>query len=129
MKPGFDPGIERHLEITVTEQMSPVFDGVVIHRCYSTWSLVHHMEIAARMVLKDFLEADEEGLGVHIDVDHLHPCKVGQTVCVRAKLIEATSRRAVCEVTAHHGERLLARGTQVQAVLKRSTIEKLIQQS
>ena len=39
-------------EITtrVTEDMCPAFDGVIVHRLYSTWSMAEHMELAARMV-------------------------------------------------------------------------------
>lgn len=126
MKPDFNPGIVREVQATVTEDMCPAFDGVVVHRCYSTWSLVHHMELAARRVLVDYLDDDEEGLGVHISVDHVAPCPVGRTVRVRAELTAVEGNRVICDVTAHDGPRLLARGKQIQAVLKAAHIDRLI---
>jgi fluoroacetyl-CoA thioesterase len=132
MKPGFQPGIAREVTITVTEDMCPAFDGVLVHPCYSTWSMVHHMEIAARKVLVDFLEAHEEGIGAHVSVDHLAPCRLGKPVCVRAELVEVSSDhhpRVVCEVTAWDGERLLGRGKQVQVVMHKEKLVRLIERS
>jgi len=132
MKPGFRPGIVREITIVVTEDMCPSFDGVIIHRCYSTWSLVHHMEIAARKVLADFLEDHEEGIGSHVSAEHLAPCRLGKTVRVRAELTEITADhhpRVICELTAYDGERLLARGTQVQVVMDKEKLTRLIERS
>ena len=126
MKPGFLPGIARDVTAVVTEAMCPAFGGIVVHRCYSTWSLVHHMELAARLVLVDFLEEDEEGVGAHVSVDHLAPCPVGRTVRVRAELTEVSGKRVVCAVTAYDGDRLLARGTQVQVVMNKDKLRRYI---
>ena len=129
MKPGFQPGIRREITITVTEEMCPAFDGVVVHRCYSTWSVAHHFELAARKVLADYLEEDEEGIGAHVSVDHLAPCPVGRTVRVRATLVEVNGRRVVCEVEAYDGSRLLARGRQVQVVMNKQRLKEYIERS
>jgi predicted thioesterase len=131
MKPGFQPGIRRELTVTVTEEMCPAFGGVVVHRCYSTWS-AHHFELAARMVLVDFLEAHEEGVGGHISVDHLAPCPVGRTVTVAATLTEVARERNIrvwCDVTAHQSERLLAKGRQLQIVMNKEHLTRYIERS
>jgi predicted thioesterase len=130
MKPGFLPGVAREIHVVVTEEMCPAFDGVVVHRCYSTWSMVHHMEIAARKVLVDFLEPHEEGIGAHVSVDHLSPCPVGRTVRVRAELTEVTADRhprVICKVTAHDDHRLLAQGLQIQVVMNKSHLKKYLE--
>lgn len=111
--------------MVVTEAMCPAFNGVVVHRCLSTWSLVHQMEIAARNVLADYLEDGEEGIGGHVSVDHLSPCGVGRTVRVRAELIEISADhhpRVTCRVTAWDGERKLAQGRQVQVVMDKGRL-------
>lgn len=128
MKPGFSPGIERQVQRVVTEDMCPAFDGVVVHRVYSTWSMVHHMELAARRVLADFLDDDEEGIGVRVAVDHKAPAPVGRTVTVRAVLREVRHRMAICRVTAWDGDRLLGEGEQVQMVLKKNKLNRLIEE-
>ncbi len=126
MKDAFEPGVVREIEVVVTEDMCPAFDGVVVHRVYSTWSMVHHMELAARRLLVDYLEADEEGIGTRIAVDHCSPAPVGTRVRVRAELTELRNNRVVCRVTAWHGERLLGDGEQVQVVMKKDQLRALI---
>ena len=132
MKAGFEPGIIRSLEVTVTPDMCPAFDGVVVHRVYSTWSVAHHFEIAARKVLVDFLESGEEGVGSHVSVDHLAPCPVGGQVRVVAELIEVTRdrhTRVVCECRAFCGEKLLAKGLQVQVVMDKEHLKRYLERS
>jgi predicted thioesterase len=126
MKAGFDPGIVREVRVEVTEDMCPAFDGVVVHRVYSTWSLVHHMEIAARKVLVDYLEDHEEGFGVHISIDHHAPARVGKIVTVQAELTDVRHNRVVCELKAFDGDRMLATGVQVQAVLPKEKIKRIL---
>ncbi|MEK6675717.1 MAG: hypothetical protein AABZ47_08690 [Planctomycetota bacterium] len=132
MKPDFNPGIVREILFTITPHMCPAFDGVLIHRCCSTWSLVHQMEIAARKILVDYLEVHEEGIGASVSVEHLAPCIVGRQVRVQARLTEINHRRhprVICEVTAHDSERLLAKGTQTQVVMNKEHLRQYIERS
>ena len=132
MKPGFEPGLVREMDVEVTEAMCPAFDGVIVHRCYSTWSVAHHFELAARLVLAEFLEEDEEGVGAHVSVDHLAPCPVGRHVRIRAELVEVAEERhtrVVCTVSAHDGNRLLAEGRQVQIVMNKDKLKAHIERS
>ena len=132
MKAGFAPGIVREVWVVVTEDMCPSFDGAVVHRVYSTWSAGHHFEIAARKVLGDFLEDHEEGVGSYLCVEHLAPCPVGRRVRVRAELVEVTREhhpRVICEAAAYDGERLLAKGRQVQVVMNKEHLRRYIERS
>ena len=132
MKAGFEPGVVRSLTLTVTPEMCPAFDGVVVHRVYSTWSVAHHFEIAARKVLVEFLEPHEEGVGSHVSVDHLAPCMVGEQVRVEAELLEVNHHRhisVVCECRAYHGERLLAKGRQIQVVMNKEHLKRYLERS
>lgn len=130
MKPGFTPGLFRETTFVITDDMCPAFDGIVVHRCVSTWTLVHQMEIAARKVLVEFLEPHEEGIGAHVSADHLAPCGVGKTVRVRATLAEVSHARHLrvwCDVAAFHAERLLARGRQLQIVMDRDHLRRYLE--
>lgn len=129
MKDGIEPGIVREISVTVTESMCPSMDGVIVHRCYSTWSVAHHFELAARKVLVDFLEENEEGIGSHVSVDHLAPCAVGRTVRIRAELTEVRDGRIVCALSAHDRDRLLATGRQVQVVMDKNRLKRRIARS
>ncbi len=117
---------EAEVNIRVTEDMCPAFDGVVVHRVYSTWSMGHHMEVAARKVLLPHLEDDEEGIGSHLSIDHLSPLRVGKTARVVARCVESDKTTAVCELTVYEGDRVLGRGKQVQRILPKRTLKSLI---
>ena len=114
------------MQVQVTEDMCPAFDGIVVHHVYSTWSMAHHMELAARKVLAPHLEADEEGIGGHLSIDHIAPAIVGARVRVRAEAICVDASGVTCEVTAWEGDTLLGRGRQVQRVLPKSVLAKII---
>ena len=75
MKNTLQVGQLAEVTITVTEDMCPAFDGIIVHRVYSTWSMAHHMELAARKILAPHLEEEEEGIGSHLSIDHLAPAQ------------------------------------------------------
>ncbi|MEE3001744.1 MAG: hotdog domain-containing protein [Planctomycetota bacterium] len=129
MQPGLKVGNTAEIEVEVTEDMCPAFDGVVVHRVYSTWSMAHHMELAARKVLSPHLDEQEEGIGSHLSIDHMAPCPVGCTVRVHAEAVELEDTTLVCTVSAWHGEQLLGKGTQVQRVLPKETLARLIERA
>ena len=129
MKPSLKVGNTAEVRAEVTEAMCPAFDGVVVHRVYSTWSMAHHMELAARMVLTPHLEPHEEGIGSHISIDHLAPTPVGHTVRVVARAVEVDGSTVVCEVTAYDGDRVVGKGRQVQRVLPKTTLRSLIERA
>ena len=126
-------GSRAAVEIVVDESMCPAFDDVVVHRVYSTWSMAHHMELAARKVLVPHLEPHEEGIGSHLSIDHVGPTPVGHRVRVEAEAIEVDATTLVCAVVAYHvrsdGDRVVGRGRQVQRILPRSTLEALFERA
>ncbi|MCZ6653146.1 MAG: thioesterase [Planctomycetota bacterium] len=127
MKPDLKPGVEAEVSAVVTEEMCPAFDGVIVHRVYSTWSLAYHMELAARRVLAPHLEAHEEGIGSHLSIDHLAPTPVGKTVRVVATCTELNGSKVVCDVVAYEGERVVGRGKHVQRVFPKEVLQTLIE--
>ena len=100
MKPSLKVDNAAEVTITVIDDMCPAFDGVVVHRVYSTWSMAHHMELAARMVLAPHLEDHEEGIGSHLSIDHVSPAPLGHRVRVTARAIELGLTTLVCECIA-----------------------------
>ena len=127
MMPELQPGRTAEVTAVVTEDMCPAFEGVVVHQVYSTWSMAHHMELAARKVLAPHLEDHEEGIGAHLSIDHLQPTPVGKTVRVVATCTDVDDGRVVCEVIAYEGERIVGRGKQVQRILPKKVIQSLIE--
>lgn len=126
MKPGLDPGVGHSIAVLVTLEMCPHFDGVLLHRVYATWSLVHDMEVCGRKLLEPHLEPHEEGIGAHISVDHRAPAHVGETVTLRAVVESCDASRLITRMTAHVGDRLIAEGRFVQAILHRDRLNAML---
>jgi len=134
MKPTLKIGNTAEITVTVTEDMCPAFDGVVVHRVYSTWSMAHHMELAARLVLAPHLEEHEEGIGSHLSIDHVTPTPVGHRVRLHATATELEETTLVCEIIAYHvhadgREVVVGRGRQVQRVLPKLKLKALIERA
>ena len=122
MKRSLKIGDTAQITITVTEDMCPAYDDIVVHRVYSTWSMAHHMELAARKLLKDHLT-------IFINIEEEGP--VGHTVRIEARAAEIGRSTLVCDMIAYHvrpgeSERIVGRGTQVQRTLPRRKLEALI---
>jgi predicted thioesterase len=133
MKSSLRVGNCAEVEVEVTEDMCPAFDGVVVHRVYSTWSLAHHMELAARKVLAPHLEPHEEGIGSYLSIDHVGPTPVGHRVRLHAEAVELDATTLVCAITAYHvredGDRVVGRGRQVQRILPKTKLASLFDRS
>lgn len=129
MKASLKIGNTAEVIVEVTQAMCPAFDGVVVHQLYSTWSMAHHMELAARKVLAPHLEEHEEGIGSHISIDHLAPTPIGHTIRLVAKAIDVGDSTVVCEVTAYDGDRVVGRGKQVQRILPKDKLKSLIERA
>ena len=129
MKPTLKVGNTAEVTALVTEDMCPAFDGVIVHRVYSTWSMAHHMELAARKVLAPHLDEHEEGIGSHISIDHLAPTPLGRTVRVVAEAVEIDDSTVVCEICVYDGDRLVGRGRQIQRILPKKKLQSLIERT
>ncbi len=126
MKPGLKIGTERELSFTVTEDMCPAFDGVVVHRVCATWTLVHYFEVAGRKMLVDFLADGEEGVGSHASCDHRAPAPIGETVRVVATCCAVNERELVCDCVAYVGEKKIATGQTGQRVFPKKVLKRLL---
>jgi fluoroacetyl-CoA thioesterase len=126
MKSGLIPGVSEELSFIVTEDMCPSFDGHVVHRVCATWTLVHYMEVAGRMILMKYLEEGEEGVGHHVSCDHLGPAGVGATVRVVATVVGVSAGELTCDTFAYRGEHLIAKGRTGQRVFPRKMLERIL---
>ncbi|MEK6642890.1 MAG: hotdog domain-containing protein [Planctomycetota bacterium] len=129
MKEGLVPGTQKEVSYVVTPAMCPAFGGEVVHQVCSTWEIVHYMEVAGRMVLLDFLEPHEEGVGSHASCDHMGPAPVGSTVRVVATATDVSERELSCDCAAFRGDRMIAAGKTVQKVFPREVLERILKKA
>ncbi len=128
MKQGLIPGVKREVSFEVTEAMCPIFEGRVVHRVCATWTLVQYMELAGRLILMDYLEQHEEGVGSHVTCDHLSPAPVGAAVCVEATVRDVTDRALVCDVVATLDAHVVAMGRTEQKVFPREVLKRILKE-
>lgn len=126
MKPGLYEGQTATLTLQVTPDMFATFGGEVVHRAYSTVSMVYHMEWASRKLILPFLEDDEEGMGAAINARHIAPSKEGSTISITATLMQKKENFILTEVKVMNEHHLIGIGDVKQVILKKEKIHKLL---
>ncbi|WAH35178.1 thioesterase family protein [Alicyclobacillus dauci] len=126
MKPGLSVGHQERLDVTVTDDMFPAFEGTSLHPTLSTVTMVHYMEWVSRLVILPYLEEGEEGIGGGIAVHHLAPAPEGKTVTFVAETTEVAGNKVVCRVWAEHDRARVGEGTVTQFILPKEKIHERI---
>lgn len=117
MKPGLQVGNVGYLTWIVDASMVITLGGDSRATVFSTPNMILLMERAAREVLREYLEPEEESVGVDVNIQHLGGASIGTTVRGVAKVIAVDNRRVTFEVEAWCGERLIGRGTHTRAIV------------
>jgi len=128
MKPGLQVGQLAQIEVSVTPDMVAAFEGTVVHELYSTSSLIHHMEWAARKTILPYLENHEEGMGYHVDVHHTMFTPEGMKVRITATVSAIRETKIECDVEAFNCRGKIAKGVIVQSIVQKSWLENKIKE-
>ena len=67
---------------------------------FSTPAMIGVMEGTCVRLVAPYLDEDEQTVGIHVDVRHLAPTKIGQSVKVTAELIEFKGNKLRFSVSA-----------------------------
>ena len=67
---------------------------------FSTPAMIGLMELTCVELTEPYLEPDEQTVGIHVDVRHLAPTKIGQSVTVTAELLEVKETKLRYSVSA-----------------------------
>lgn len=90
MKDGLVPGLihtqtyETTLEMRAKQLTSDIF---------STPAMVGLMEFTCVLLVAPYLGENEQTVGIHVDVRHMAPTKIGQSVTVTAELLEVKNNK------------------------------------
>ena len=84
---------------------------------FSTPSMIQLMEQASMSGLDSYLDASETSVGFEVNVRHLAPADIGETITARAELIDVDRNRLTFQVEAYAGERKIGEGTHRRAVI------------
>lgn len=127
MKDIFKPGDRKHYEHTVTPADVASFHGEVVHAVCATFSLARDIEWTTRQFVLEMRDADEEGVGTFLSIDHRGPAFVGEVVFFEAWIESLERNELICGYEARVGDRLIAQGRTGQKILKREKLNTLFQ--
>ena len=115
-------------ELTVATDLKHVveFAGDGMPAVVSTPSLVGFLERTARQTLAPHLDADERSVGIELDLRHLAPTPVGQTIHCTARVIAVEDRKITFQVEARDAHEVIVRGLHKRAVIRTDSFTKRV---
>ena len=122
MKNNFKPGDKKIFVTTVKSTDQAGFHGEVLHAVYSTFALARDFEWSSRLFFLEMKEADEEGVGTSLTIEHKSPAFMGEEVVFTATVEKINGMELVCGIEARVGDRLVAMGTTGQRMLKKEKL-------
>ena len=107
-------------ELDILTDMNHVveFHGDGMPAVVSTPNLLQFLERTARHLLTPHLEADERSVGLEIDIRHLAPTPVGQTIHCRAQVISVDGSKIQFQIEARDAHEIIVRGLHKRAVIR-----------
>lgn len=97
MKNNLAPGITRTRSYVTTQEMRA---RQLKADVFSTPAMIGLMERTCVELTEPYLDENEQTVGIHVDVHHLAPTKIGQCVIVTAELLEVKKNKLRYSVTA-----------------------------
>ena len=90
MKNGLVPG-RSHTEtyLTTLEMRAKQ----LVSDVFSTPAMIGLMEYTCVLLVAPYLDENEQTVGIHVDVRHMAPTKIGQSVTVTAELLEVKDNK------------------------------------
>lgn len=114
-----EPGLTGHIELVVTNADTAVAFGSGDVAVLSTPRIAALCEEAAIRAVNGTFSEGETTVGMRIQLDHLNPTAVGETVTVDAKLDKVEGRRLVFSVSVNDARGLVAAGKITRVVVDR----------
>ncbi|MEE2881687.1 MAG: thioesterase family protein [Chloroflexota bacterium] len=87
---------------------------------FSTPSMIGLMERAAIEAIQLCLEDGQTSVGYEVNVRHLAPSEIGETVTATAELLDVDRNRLTFNVEAYSGETMIGSGTHKRAIINKS---------
>lgn len=128
MKQLFHSGDTKTFSRRVREEDCATFDSGQVHPVYATFALARDAEWCCRLFVLEMKDADEEGIGTMLSIQHVSPALIGATVVFTGTVKEIKGNSLICTFEARSGDRLIATGETGQKILQKEKLEKHFQQ-
>lgn len=125
MKEIFKPGDIKTYTHTVTTNDVAAFHGEVVHQVCSTFALARDIEWTTRQFVLEMRDADEEGIGTFLSIEHKAPAFVDETLFIEAAIENINGHELICSYIARVEDRIIAIGKTGQKILKREKLKQL----
>jgi fluoroacetyl-CoA thioesterase len=102
------------------------FAGDGMPAVVSTPNLVGFLERTARQLLAPHLDTDERSVGVEIDIRHLAPTPVGQTIHCSARVIAVDGAKITFQIEARDAHEVIVRGLHKRAVIRTESFSRRV---
>lgn len=129
MKTVFKPGDKKEYRRIVQQTDEACFHNETIHHVYATFSLARDAEWTSRQFVLEMKDADEEGIGTFLTVEHKSPAFVGEEVIFTAWVDHIQGNELTCFFEARVESRLIAMGRTGQKILRKEKLERIFQRS
>lgn len=94
------------------------FAGDGMPAVVSTPNIIQFLERTARHALAPHLEPDERSVGIEIDIRHLAPTPVGETIHCTARVIAVDGSKIQFQIEARDAHEVIVRGLHKRAVIR-----------
>ena len=117
-------------ELDIPTDMSHAveFHGDGMPAVVSTPYLVGFLERTARQALAPHLDADERSVGIELDIRHLAPTPVGQTIHCRAQVISVDGSKVQFQIEARDAHEVIVRGLHKRAVIRTENFSRRVKE-
>jgi len=110
--------------VTASKCASAVGSGLL--HVYSTPSMIALMEKTSYQCLEQFLDDHESSVGGEVNIRHLKPTAIGQTVLCRAEIIAFAGKKVAFEVLVTENGVPIGKGTHTRFVIDKEAFIKNI---
>jgi fluoroacetyl-CoA thioesterase len=115
MKDGIVAGLRKTQTYVTTIEMRA---KQLVSDVFSTPAMIGLMEYTCVLLVAPYLDEDEQTVGIHVDVRHLAPTKIGQSVTVTAELLEMNNNKLRFAVSAVNDQGIkIGEGTHRRALI------------
>jgi len=114
-----EPGLTGHVELTVTDDDTAIAARSGDVPVLATPRIVALCEEAAIAAIDDHIPKRETSVGMRVQLDHVAPVAVGDTVTADAKVDKVEGHRVVFSVSVNDDRGLVAAGKVLRVIVDR----------
>jgi len=111
----------------VEKEDTASFFGEEVHPVYATFALARDVEWTSRLFVVEMRDADEEGIGTYVSVNHLASALVGEEICIHSTIKKIIGNEIICHYEVHVKDRKIAEGSTGQKIIKKEKIKEIFE--